>query len=48
MAGSGTTGIAAKELGRNFLLNDANFDYCEVMQKRFLERFEEFVEIQYL
>jgi len=34
-AGSGTTGVAALELGRRFLLVDNNPDAIEVMRKRF-------------
>ena len=34
-AGSGTAGMAALELGRNFLLVDNNSDAIEVMRKRF-------------
>lgn len=34
-AGSGTTGVAAKELGRNFILIDNNLTAIEVMKKRF-------------
>ena len=34
-AGSGTTGMAAHELGRRFLLVDDNPEALEVMAKRF-------------
>jgi site-specific DNA-methyltransferase (adenine-specific) len=34
-AGSGTTGAACLELGRNFLLVDNNVEALEVMAKRF-------------
>ncbi|MFN8518249.1 MAG: DNA methyltransferase [Chloroflexota bacterium] len=34
-AGSGTTGVAANELGRRFLLADSNPDAIRVMQRRF-------------
>lgn len=34
-AGSGTTGIAARELGRRFVLVDSNKQAIEVMKKRF-------------
>jgi len=34
-AGSGTTGVAARELGRRFLLVDDNLDAIKVMQRRF-------------
>jgi site-specific DNA-methyltransferase (adenine-specific) len=36
-AGSGTTGAAAHELGRNFILVDNNPQALEVMKKRFAE-----------
>lgn len=36
-AGSGTTGIAARELGRRFLLVDDNLDAITVMRRRFAE-----------
>lgn len=36
-AGSGTTGVAARELGRGFHLIDANVAAIEVMAKRFAE-----------
>ena len=38
-AGSGTTGAACLELGRNFILVDNNVEAMEVMSKRF-ERVE--------
>jgi len=34
MAGSGTTGLAAKELGRDFILIDINPDYVEMAKER--------------
>jgi site-specific DNA-methyltransferase (adenine-specific) len=34
-AGSGTTGVAAHEAGRNFLLVDNNPQAVEVMRQRF-------------
>ncbi|MCS7189956.1 MAG: site-specific DNA-methyltransferase, partial [Bacteroidia bacterium] len=37
-AGSGTTGIAALELGRRFILVDNHLPALEVMEKRFAER----------
>ncbi|MCX8113389.1 MAG: site-specific DNA-methyltransferase [Bacteroidia bacterium] len=37
-AGSGTTGIAALELGRRFILVDNHLPALEVMEKRFVER----------
>ena len=46
-AGSGTTGAAALELGRNFLLVDNNPEAIEVMKKRFAGQpveFETFTE----
>jgi site-specific DNA-methyltransferase (adenine-specific) len=36
-AGSGTAGVAARELGRRFLLFDNNRDAIEVMRQRFAE-----------
>ncbi len=36
-AGSGTTGVAARELGRRFLLVDDNLDALNVMQRRFAD-----------
>lgn len=36
-AGSGTTGVAARELSRRFLLVDNNADAFEVMQRRFAD-----------
>lgn len=33
-AGSGTAGIAAKELGRNFLLCDISKEYCDIAKSR--------------
>lgn len=36
-AGSGTTGVAARELSRRFLLVDDNPDALEVMQRRFAD-----------
>ena len=43
-AGSGTTGVAALELGRNFLLVDSNPEAIEVMRKRFAGQQVEFIE----
>jgi site-specific DNA-methyltransferase (adenine-specific) len=40
-AGSGTTGAAALELGRRFLLVDNNPEAIEVMRKRFEKEFED-------
>jgi len=37
MAGSGTTGLAAKKLGRDFVLIDINPDYVEMAEKRIWE-----------
>jgi len=37
VAGSGTTGIAARNLNRNFILIDENADAVEVMEKRLEE-----------
>lgn len=34
-AGSGTTGVAAAELGRNFVMVDQNIEAIQVMEKRF-------------
>jgi site-specific DNA-methyltransferase (adenine-specific) len=34
-AGSGTTGAAASELGRNFILIDQNPEAIQVMKERF-------------
>ncbi len=34
-AGSGTSGIAAQQLGRNFIMIEINKTYCELVQKRF-------------
>jgi site-specific DNA-methyltransferase (adenine-specific) len=34
-AGSGTTGVAAAELGRNFVMVDQNDEAIEVMKQRF-------------
>ena len=34
-AGSGTTGVAAAELGRNFVMVDQNDEAIEVMKNRF-------------
>lgn len=42
-AGSGTTGIAALELNRRFLLIDSNEEAIEVMKKRFSGRQVEFI-----
>jgi hypothetical protein len=33
-AGSGTVGVVAKRLGRNFILIDINREYCELARKR--------------
>lgn len=33
-AGSGTTGVACKELNRNYILIDNNFEYCKLMKHR--------------
>lgn len=33
-AGSGTTGVAAKELGRNYILIDSNVDAVRIMKER--------------
>jgi site-specific DNA-methyltransferase (adenine-specific) len=43
-AGSGTTGVAAMELGRRFLLVDANPEAIEVMKKRFKNHAVKFTE----
>ena len=32
--GSGTTGVVAKKMGRNYILIDLNPDYCEIAEKR--------------
>jgi site-specific DNA-methyltransferase (adenine-specific) len=45
-AGSGTTGVAAAELGRQFLLIDNNRDSMRVMEKRFEGLNVEFVGIE--
>jgi len=33
-AGSGTTGVACKELGRNFILMEKEAEYCKIAMKR--------------
>lgn len=33
-AGSGTTGVACKMLGRNFILNEISKEYCEIAEAR--------------
>jgi len=33
-AGSGTTGLVSKKLGRNFILIDNSIDYCKLSEKR--------------
>lgn len=43
-AGSGTTGVAAQELGRHFLLIDNNAEAIDVMKKRFEDKGVEFLE----
>jgi site-specific DNA-methyltransferase (adenine-specific) len=43
-AGSGTTGVAAMELGRRFLLIDNNPEAIQVMKDRFSEKKVEFLE----
>ena len=39
MAGSGTTGIVAHELERDFILIDVSETYCNLIKKRFKKRF---------
>jgi len=34
MAGTGQTGLAARDLGRRAILNDLNPDYCDLMRER--------------
>jgi site-specific DNA-methyltransferase (adenine-specific) len=36
-AGSGTTGVAAAELGRNFVMVDSHPESIEVMKSRFAD-----------
>ncbi|QPL30522.1 DNA-methyltransferase [Pseudomonas fragi] len=36
-AGSGTTGVAANKLGRNFILMESNPELCEVARKRIIQ-----------
>jgi site-specific DNA-methyltransferase (adenine-specific) len=45
-AGSGTTGAAALELGRRFLLVDNNKEAIDVMRERFAGQSVEFIEMQ--
>lgn len=45
-AGSGTTGAAALELGRRFLLVDSNAEAIEVMRNRFKGKDVEFIQSQ--
>ena len=45
-AGSGTTGVAALELGRRFLLIDSNPEAFGVMKDRFSGKKVEFLEIR--
>ena len=33
-AGSGTTGVACKKLGRNYILIEKEKEYCEIAEKR--------------
>jgi len=39
LAGSGTTGIMAFKNKRNFILSEISKEYCDIISKRFLDRF---------
>ena len=43
--GSGTTIIAAQELGRKFITCDISIEYCDIIKERFKQRFNLDVEI---
>ena len=40
-AGSGTTGIVAKRLNRNFILSEISSEYCDLIKERFMLEFGE-------
>lgn len=44
-AGSGTTGIMARQNNRRFILSEISFEYCNIIKQRFLSRFTEDIEI---